>query len=300
LWIPELWRTIAVGLPCAPVVLYYVVLLKVIPFWRVVYGEHDVVHTPSPLALVLGYGLVFAMAVWGLVYWVRERRWSPPRALLATWFVGNGLLLYAPLAFQGKLMAGWHVGMCALAAVGLHRGALPWLSRRPWFQRMAGRSPDLPATARNVILILTIPSTLLVSLIGFRVALLDHYFPYFLPTDDVGAVHWLAAHSGPETVLLSSYGIGNYWVAHSEGRAFLGHQFAVLDPTGKDRAMRRFYSPSVGDRERRDLVERYGITHLFYGTLERELGDWNPDEVPWLELIWRQGATSVYRVRAGP
>jgi hypothetical protein len=280
--------------------LYYYVLLNFEPFWSIVYVEHNVVRTPWPLVLVLDYGLVFVLAIWSLVYWGRERRWSPPRVLVATWFVGNSLLLYAPLAFQGKLMAGWHVGTCMLAAVGLHHGALPWLHKRAWFLRMATRSRDLSATARHAILILTIPSTLLISLIGFRVALLDRHFPYFLPVDDVQAVRWLAAHAGPDEVLLSSYGIGNYWVAHSEGRAFFWHQFAVLDSGGKDRAIRRFYSQAASDRERRDLIETYGITVLFYGALERELGDWDPDKVPWLEPAWRQGATVVYRVRTEP
>jgi hypothetical protein len=296
-WCPEAARTVAVGLPCAPVVAYYYVLLNYVPFWRVVYGEHDVVRSPDPVALVLGYGLVFGLAVWGMIRWAKQRAWSAPRVLLTTWFAGNGLLLYAPLAFQGKLLAGWHVGMCAIAAVGLHDGLLPWLQRQRWAWAWMDRSPQALSTARNVVLILTIPSTLLVALIGFRVAVAEHYFPYFLPREDVEAVRWLAARTDAEDVLVSSYGIGNYWVAHSAGRSFLGHQFAVLEPQIKDREMRRFYSGEASDEELLQWVISHGITYVFYGSLERELGALQVEALSWLTPIYDQGGVAVYAVR---
>ena len=299
LWVSELWHTIAVGLPCTPVVAYYYVLLNYEPFWSVVYGEHDVVHSPNPVALILGYGLVFGLAVWGVVRWAQQRQWSETNALLTTWFVGNGLLLYAPLAFQGKLSAGWHVGMCMVAAAGLHEGLLPWLRKQAWFSRWSGRGHAVPGRVRNVVLILTIPSTLLVALIGFRVALLEHYFPYFLPADDVRAVHWLAARTGADDVLLSSYGIGNYWVAHSEGRAFLGHQFAVWEPQTKDREMRHFFSGEASDEELRQLVMAHDIGYVFVGSLERQLGDLDPQRIDWLVPVHRTGEATIYAVR-GP
>ncbi|MBN1641974.1 MAG: hypothetical protein JXA09_12130 [Anaerolineae bacterium] len=289
-------NTIAVGLPCTPVIAYYVLLLTYEPFWSVVYGEHDVVASPPLLALVLGYGLVFGLAVLGIGHWARERRWTTPRLMVAIWVVVNGLLAYAPLAFQGKLLAGWHVALCLAGAAGLHGAFLPWLGRRAWFARAAERTPHLRETARNVALILTVPTTMLVSLLGFRVALAEHYFPYYLPVDDVAVVRWLATRTDDGDVLLASYGIANYWVAHSSSRAFLGHQDAVLDPVGKDDMLRRFYSGTAADEEQRALVREYGITHVFHGALERELGGFDPATRAWLELRYRWGDAAVYRV----
>jgi hypothetical protein len=305
LWTPELRRALALGAPSAPVIVYYGVLLRLDPFWRVAYGEHDVVRTPGPLALILGYGLVLFLAVWGLILWVRERRWSPPQLLIACWVVSNGALLYAPLAFQGKLAAGWHVGLCLWAAVGLHQGLLAQVHgrrRRQGDGEEAGRAAGHVPTVRNVALIMTVPSTLLVALIGFRVALTEHYFPYFMPGEDVQAVAWLEAHSGPDDVVLASYAIGNYVASHSEARSFLGHQFAVVDPRGKDRALRRFYSGLATDAERRALVSSYAITFVYYGAHERRLGlegvgrPFDPKGAPWLVRAYEQGHTAVYRV----
>jgi hypothetical protein len=314
LWSPELWQGLAIGAPSAPVILYYFVLLRRYPFWRIVYGQHDVVHTPGPLALALGYGLVLGLAAWGLVIWARERRWSAPRLLLVCWVVVNGVLLYVPLAFQGKLAGGWHVGLSLLAAVGLHQGLLARVhdrSPRHSGGRMGGRGASLVSTVRNVVLILTVPSTLLVALVGFRVALAEHYYPYYLPKEDAMAVAWLRAHAGGEEVVLASYSIGNYAAAHSDARSFLGHQFAVLDPHDKDRAVRSFYSDGALDEERRALVVSCGITLVYYGAHERSIGlqeggaPFEPEGVSWLVPVYRQGETAIYRVayrdeHAGP
>jgi hypothetical protein len=305
LWSPELWRALAIGGPSVPVILYYLVLFRTDPFWRIVYGEHDVVHTPAPLALALGYGIVLGLAAWGLLIWTRERRWSAPRLLLACWVVLNAVLLYAPLAFQGKLAAGWHVGLSLLAAVGLHRGLLARVRDRPPRLRgggWAGRGASLASTVRNVILILSVPSTLLVALIGFRVALAEHYYPYYLPADDAMAVTWLGAHARSDDVVLASYSIGNYTAARSDARSFLGHQFAVIDPQGKDQAVRSFYSGRTADEERRALVASHGITLVYYGAHERRLGletggvPFEPEGVPWLVPVYRGGETAIYRI----
>ena len=309
IWRPELWHLAAVGAPAVPIVLYYYVLFRFVPFWRVVYGEQDVVRTPGWLALLLGYGLALGLALWGLALWARRGEWSQPRILLAAWVVSNGLLLYAPLAFQGKLATGWHVGLCTLAAVGLHEGLLPCL-RRGWVgDALTRRRQDLLSTIRNVVLILTVPSTLIVALLGFRIALAEHGIPYFLPVEDAQAVAWLEVHADNGDVVLASYGISNYLAAHSDARSYLGHPFAAIDPRGKDQAVRCFYSSLALDEERRAIVDAHGITLVYYGTHERALDGRGHlpgrgaadasllDRVPWLAPVYRQGAVTIYAVR---
>jgi len=158
------------------------------------------------------------------------------------------------------------------------------------------QSPRALVTARNVVLILTVPSTLLVALLGLRIALAEHYFPYYLPAADVRAVEWLAGQTDEQAVLLSSYGIGSYWAAHSAGRALLGHQFATVAPEEKARAVRRFYSGEASVQEMRDLSRSLGATHVFHGTLERGLGPLRAEGLPWLRLIYSEEGVAVYVV----
>jgi hypothetical protein len=289
-------RSIMVGLPSVPVVVYYYLLLDADPFWHAVYRVRLVFPTPNPFALTAGYGLVLWLALWGLVQWFRSRQWSAPRALVSCWAVVNGLLVYGPFSFQGRLMAGWHVALCILAAAGLHDGFLPWVKRQARFAKMASQLPRALSTVRNVVLILTVPSTLLVALLGLRIALEEHYYPYYLPDADVRAVDWLASQTDGNAVLLSSYGIGNYWVGHSAGRAVLGHQYAVVAPLVKAQAVRRFFSGEADEQEMRALSRSLEATCVFFGTLERGLGTLDLDGISWLHPIYGEDGVAIYRI----
>jgi hypothetical protein len=290
-----LTRTVAVGLPSVPIVAYYYLLFGGDSFWHAVYRERLVFPTANLLALAMGYGLVLWLAVWGMAQWMRSRQWSTPRVLVACWAVVNGLLVYGPFAFQGRLMTGWHVGLCILAAVGLHSGLLPWVGRQRWFAKLARQSPHALSTVRNVVLILTVPSTLLVALLGLRIALEEHYYPYYLPGADVRAVDWLASRTDGNAVLLSSYGIGNYWIGHSAGRAVLGHQYAVVAPQAKSEAVHRFFSGEASEQEMRALSRSLGVTYVFYGKLERDLGTLSLDELSWLLPVYKEDDVAIYR-----
>jgi hypothetical protein len=294
---PQLLGALAVGGTGAPVILYYYVVFRWDPFWSIAYGKHDIVPTPPFPALVLGYGLPFFLALWGLARWTMNRQWTSARILLGMWAISSGFLVYTPLAFQGKLLTGLHVGLCVLAAAGLHEGLLPWLRTRTWFESVAVRSRDLEGTVRNVVLILTVPSTLLVALIGVRVAAAEHYFPYFLSVDDVNAVTWLETYVGADDVVLSSYAIGNYLVAHTNARSFLGHQFAVIEPAAKAGAVHRFYSGEADDEWQYTLAAEAGITLVYYGSHEQSLGAFDPDRTTWLRSVYRSGQARVYEVQ---
>jgi hypothetical protein len=289
-------RTVAVGLPSVPIVAYYYLLFNTDSFWHAVYRERLVFPTANLLALAMGYGLVLWLAVWGVVQWMRSRQWSAPRLLVVCWAIVNGLLVYAPFAFQGRLMTGWHVGLCILAAVGLHSGLLPGVKRQRWFAKLASQSPHALFTVRNVVLILAVPSTLLVALLGLKIALEEHYYPYYLPGADVRAVDWLASRTDRNAVLLSSYGIGNYWIGHSAGRAVLGHQYAVVAPQAKSEAVHRFFSGEASEQEMRVLSRSLGATYVFYGTLERGLGTLDPEGISWLRPVYGEGEVAIYRI----
>jgi uncharacterized membrane protein len=108
----------------------------------------------------------------------------------------------------------------------------------------------------------------------------------------------LNARTGSDDVVLAYFPVGNYGVAHSDARFFLGHPYAIVDLQGKEQAVRAFYSSEATDADRRQLVTSYGITYVYYGTHEQELGHYRPAETPWLAEVYKQGKTAVYRVQA--
>jgi uncharacterized membrane protein len=44
------------------------------------------------------------------------------------------------------------------------------------------------------------------------------------------------------------------------------------------------------------MLERYGITHLFYGPDEREMGDFDPESAVYLQPVFRHNTVTIYEV----
>jgi hypothetical protein len=259
----------------------------------------NIVPTPGPGWLVAGYGLPLALAVWGGVQVWRDRRGDGSRVLISLWASLNGLALYLPLPFRWRLANGWHFALPLLAARGLEDGALPWLRRKGTLRALRRWSPTPVATLRRVLLILTVPSTLVVSLIGGRIALLEREFPYYVPQDELRAMEGLAQYVDFDDVVLGTYPTGNVLPNRALCRVVVGQQFATLDPLGKLKDVMCFFDAGASDRERQAILERYGVTVVYHGRWERAMGGFDPAVALYLRAIYRDGETTVYRVEAG-
>ena len=75
---------------------------------------------------------------------------------------------------------------------------------------------------------------------------------------------------------------------------------AAMWALGRERdglaATARFFAADTPDEERLALLREWQVIWLFYGPEERALGGFDPAAVPYLELAFRQGEVTVYRV----
>ena len=154
-------------------------------------------------------------------------------------------------------------------------------------------------TLRRVLLILATPSSLLVSLVGVRVALSEQGFPYYFPVQDLRVMEQLAEILDQDDVVLGAYPTGNVLPTRALCRVVVGQQFATLDPLGKLDRIQRFFQAETADEERRAMLEEYGVTVVYYGRWERAMGEFNPGSASYLDEIQREGQTAVYRVEGG-
>lgn len=273
-----------VALPL-PLVAYYVYIFGFDPLWHATHVSGNLIISPSVPALALGYGLVLALAVAGGVRIVRERRKTGPGiTLLWIWALLNGAMIYAPVPFQWRFAAGWHVALSALAAWGLYG----LLRRLP-----ASRALRL----RNVSLILTVPSTFLSVLVGPYLALTQGDYPFYLARGEVQAVDWLAGRVGQQDAVLASYPIMNLLPARASCRVFAGHQFATPRLHEKLASVHAFWDAATPDAERQALLRAGGITYVYHGRIERGEGEFDATQAPYLEQVYGAGGVDIYAVR---
>jgi hypothetical protein len=197
----------------------------------------------------------------------------------------NGLLIYAPVPFQRRFGLGLHTALSMLAALGL-----AWLVRR--------LPPARANRRRNIVLILTVPSTMLIVLVGPYMAITQGTFPFYLPQEDLRAVDWLAQNVGERDAVLASYAIGNVIPTRAPCRVFVGHQFGTYRLDAKLRMVDAFFAVETPDLDRQALLRDYELTFVYYGSIERGEGGFDPDGAPYLERVYRENEVGIYRVRS--
>jgi len=286
-------------LPSAPYLVYTLYIFTAWPAFKA-WREQSYTLSPHPLHYILGYALVGFLAVPAIVHlWDRKNE----RGLfLLCWIVVTMLVVYFPLKIQRRLIEGFQIPVCILASLGLARYVLPavtcsGLTRSlTRFQRYT--RPKLRRFVTTVIILLTIPSNFLLIVTGLiQVSHLSP--PIFHERMELEAMDWLAAHTQPSDIVLSSYQVGNYIPARAGNRVFLGHGPETIHTEEKEDIVRQFFQAQTSDAYRKEILRRYNIAYLFYGPVERALGDFQPATRPYLEETFTNGRYTIYEVNPG-
>jgi hypothetical protein len=286
-------------LPSAPYLVYNLYIFTAWPAFRA-WREQSYTLSPHPLHYILGYALVGLLAVPAIVHlWGRK---NGRGSFLVCWVVVTMLVIYFPLKIQRRLIEGFQIPLCILASLGLARYVLPAVTRSGLtrsltrFQRYT--RPKLRRFVTTVIILLTIPSNLLLianSLI--QVSYLSP--PIFREGMELEAIDWLAAHTQPSDIVLSSYQVGNYIPARAGNRVFLGHGPETIHAEEKKNIVKQFFQAQTSDAYREEILRQYNIAYLFYGPAERALGDFQPATRSYLAEAFVNGRYAVYEVNPG-
>jgi hypothetical protein len=253
--------------------------------------------SPPPGYYVLGYGLVLLLACPGAIHVLLRR--DQRGLFLVVWAVVAAVLAYSPLLLQRRMVEGLHVPLCILATLGLFRYVLPavhrsrlarWLASKVHYPRRRFRLLVL-----NLLLAATFPSNSFLLASAGLVAW-QHQPPFFYLRAENAAIDWLGAHTRWTDTVLAAFPVGNYIPARIGHRVFWGHWIETVDYEGKKQLAEAFFQAETDDAVRRELLQTWGIAYLFYGPQERALGDFNPEDKPYLMKTFSNSKVSIYRV----
>jgi hypothetical protein len=205
-------------------------------------------------------------------------------------------MLYLPITFQWRLANGWHLALAFLATLGLEEGIIPWIrrSRLHLIWRRISRRPV--ETTRRVILLLTLPATLITLLASVRIVLQEPDPQFYVRRDALEAMNDLTPYVDLDNVVLGAYRTGNTLPSQALCRVVAGQGFATRNLQEKMVHIARFFNQETPDAERQEILDRYDVTVVYYGQWEQELGEFDPSGAPYLSELLRTGETVVYRV----
>jgi uncharacterized membrane protein len=121
-------------------------------------------------------------------------------------------------------------------------------------------------------------------------------FPSFRDRAEVDALDWLAGHSQPGDVVLTAYDTGAYLPARVNARVLAGHDMEAMDAEEKKALIDRFFDTTTDDAWRQRFLTRYGVDYVFWGPAERDLGDFDPRRVRYLDQAYQVEQYSLLTV----
>ena len=275
-----------------PVVINYWLGLRGHPVW-ISFSSQNLTLSPPVWHYLLGYGLVGLLALPGGWWAWRE---GPRGRLAVTLVVVSLILAYLPANFQRRLVSGAHIPMCALAAAGIHGWLLPlWGRWQPASREKLVYRENL--TRVGVVAFSAISSTYV--WLSILISVLAYSPGIYISADAAVGVSWLGTDTSPDSRILSAYTIGTLIPAYTGRRVFWGHELETPFLDQKRAEATQFFSAGTSDAERKATLQRYGITHVFYGPDEHDIGGFDPESAAYLRPVFRHDTVTIFEV-TGP
>lgn len=261
--------------------------------------------TPPWYDLFMTYGFVGILALVGV--WRFTRQWDKRSSLALIWAIVGLIVIYIPtslVSFQRKMIEGWHIPLCFLAAY-----ALCW--RDAVFNEVAIEEQNDAKTAKDrgrqrimagIAVVITVPSNIAFLHLALSYVVENNASragvlmpPYYLRDEEMRALDWLANAKEEGAVLCAPF-LGAHIPGRTGKRVYVGHWAETISFPNKLHTLRRFYEgrmPEYSDVWGFTQQER--IVLVVFGRYEKLMfPNWSPP--PWLRREFQQGETTIYRV----
>ena len=294
LW-PQVGYLLTVFLISIPSIIYHFWLIQKSP----VIGQRalqNVTLSSGPLFVAIGYGFLLPGFLLGLFYLLKNKRWSHKFTFLVLWFINNLVLLYLPFPFQSRYTQGIHVILTIFTTIGLFE-MYNYLK-----EKIKPTTFDFWINNQALWLIFFIifftGSTI------FNIGRDIYYFSqkpedvamvFYLPKDVVEAMNWLKAQPKPQTVLAADI-TAKFTPSISGQSVYFGHPQETLFPYAKAMYLVWFFKQDDNDEAKKRFLIGQKIDFVFYSDYEKKLGEFNPREKDYLELVFDLPKAKVYRV----
>jgi len=236
--------------------------------------------SPNPYSYLFGYGFIALLAVPGIGIALKRR--SDSDLFLLSWAAAVAFLSYAPFRFQSRVVLGFGFPLSILAVEGFYSKILPEvkLSRH--------------RTVILLLVLLSLPSNYIFVKSDLKSV---EKFPmnYNLFRDDTAAFEWMKNNLSHKSSVISSFPIGLYLPGRTGLKVYAGHYSQTAYFEKKLAALRKFYG-DASESERTSLLRENNIDYVYMGRFEKMMGEWAPEKSGYLEPVYHNGETTVYRI----
>jgi hypothetical protein len=276
----------------APLYVYYQIVLLTNPVFQT-WNAQAVTLSPNPLHYVLAFGAMIGLAAPTF----RKKQFD----FLWIWIILAAALLYAPISAQRRFVEGVQVALAIGATAGLGDAILPRLEQTRMFRALAARPGYSTEGLRRlvvtcIIVILSMASGV-VLLDAMMLTTIQQPDVFFRTRAELEAVDWLRDHTARTDVVFAAYPTGSLIPARAGNAVFIGQRYETNQFADKLAQTAKFFTTQTDDTWRRDLLARHRVAYVLFGASERVLGGFDATRADYLERVYSNSETILFRVR---
>jgi hypothetical protein len=211
----------------------------------------QVQKSPVPLLAVLGWGMLFPLALTGLF----SQTDSKEDNFFKTWFIFGWLIIYLPFGFQKLLIRGLWFPVVILAVKGIG-----WLTKKFSLNYIS---------LAVIIILLTIPTSFYT--VFKRLGESPENRWIYLSVDEGEVINYLHFKGRNEQGVLASYRVANIIPATTTKRVWAGHEFQTPDFNKRIQQVNKFFIGKMTDNDAQSFLNKIKVTWVFFGPDERDI-----------------------------
>jgi uncharacterized membrane protein len=118
----------------------------------------------------------------------------------------------------------------------------------------------------------------------------------YRPILEVNAFHFIAQSLPHQSVVLAAYDTSNALPAWAPVHTLIGHGPESLNLKEIQPRAECFYRSTCTDAERKGLLSQFGVAYVFWGPIERALGNEDLASLPYLEPVYQKDGYIIFKV----
>ncbi|OGY44518.1 MAG: hypothetical protein A2729_01655 [Candidatus Buchananbacteria bacterium RIFCSPHIGHO2_01_FULL_39_14] len=264
-------------------------------FWLIATSEvirqralQNITLAPNFIFILIGYGFLWPLAAWGMIYLFKKRKFNHYYLFLACLLLVAILLIILPNQFQSRYLQGIHLPLVIFAVVGLYS-----------FKDTA----KFKFLNNNFLLFFLFILFFAISNL-FNLTRDLYYFiiqpeavkNYFYLSEDLVFALKKLNELPAGSLVLSDVNTSLFIPGFSQQPVFVAHGIETIDYGVKRLYADWFFAADNNSEKRLTFLKKQGIDYLFFNQGIKKTGFFNPADKNYLKFVYQNRDAQIYQV----
>ncbi|MEA2064869.1 MAG: hypothetical protein U9O66_01050 [Patescibacteria group bacterium] len=253
-------------------------------------AEQNLCKTTSLFLTIISYGIPLFLAIYAIYYLIKNKKVNNRNLFLIVWLAVNFIIIYLPfLKFQRRLVEGMQIPIAFLATVALFI----------IYNELKEKNKNLFFLKNKLMIfaLVFIIGSSNIYVIFDNAALIYKQHPiFYIHNENIEAMDWMKKNIDLNKTTISHPMIGNFIPAKTNRNVYCGHWVETVNYQKKRARVVWIFKGNSQDDQKKEFLRNSRIEYIFYSDYEKSLGEFQPSEKDYLEMIYQNEKVEIYKI----